>query len=127
VLTALDQASAGIDDSFVAELVRRENRTLVILDSGFADIRAHAPGQYAGIVVLRPARADVGNVLDLIVGQAARRGARSARFSVARPNSRRTRLNAARVTALGVVISIPIGLPVRLKSTTMPGSTRIVR
>lgn len=58
---------------------------------------------------------------------AARRGARSARVNVAKPNSRRTRLIAATDSFEGAVISIPIGRPLRLRSITIPGSTRMLR
>ena len=50
----LDQTAPGTDDATVARLVRREERALITLDLGFADIGTYSPGDYHGIVVLRP-------------------------------------------------------------------------
>src|SRR5207253_5147252 len=53
---------------------------------------------------------------------AARSGARSARVTGGRSKRRKTRFRATSDNLAGAVISIPIGLPLRLKSITKPGS-----
>jgi hypothetical protein len=58
---------------------------------------------------------------------AALSGARSVLFNGGKPSSLSNRLRDAGVTNEGAVISIPIGLPARVKSTTIPGSTCRVR
>jgi predicted nuclease of predicted toxin-antitoxin system len=62
----LDQIPAGAEDAAVAQLVQREGRILVTLDLDFADIRTYEPGQYRGIVVLRPRRASADEVVELL-------------------------------------------------------------
>ena len=51
--TALEEGLAGASDERLAEDARKEERLLVTLDRGFADIRAYPPGSHPGIVVLR--------------------------------------------------------------------------
>lgn len=51
--TVRDQALGGHPDSEVAALCRSEQRALITLDLGFADIRAYPPEERAGIVVFR--------------------------------------------------------------------------
>jgi hypothetical protein len=43
-------------DPDVASLCRREQRALITLDLGFADIRTYPPREYPGLIVLRPRR-----------------------------------------------------------------------
>jgi len=66
VLLVLDQVPAGTADPELAALVSREGRALVTLDLDFADIRTYEPGQFSGIVILRPRRGDANTVLPLI-------------------------------------------------------------
>lgn len=68
-LTAGDQQLAGHPDVDVANVCRAEQRAIVTLDLDFADIRAFPPGDYAGIIVLRPTVQTIPTVLRL-VGQA---------------------------------------------------------
>jgi predicted nuclease of predicted toxin-antitoxin system len=63
--TVADENASGVADTALAALCRREGRTLITLDRGFADIRAYPPGEYQGIVVLRPERQDKDAVLRL--------------------------------------------------------------
>jgi Domain of unknown function (DUF5615) len=45
-----DEGLIGAPDSVVLDLVRRENRVLLTLDKGIADVRAYPPEDHAGIV-----------------------------------------------------------------------------
>jgi predicted nuclease of predicted toxin-antitoxin system len=65
-MTVADQGLSGKPDQMIAEVVRAEKRTLVTLDLDFADIRSFPPGQYSGLVVLRPVLQDISSVLELI-------------------------------------------------------------
>jgi len=58
---------------------------------------------------------------------AARSDIRSRRFTGGNPRLRSTRFSAAAVTLSGAVISMPIGLLLRLKSITNPGSALVLR
>jgi predicted nuclease of predicted toxin-antitoxin system len=49
-----EQQLAGQPDVRVAQVCQAESRALVTLDLDFSDIRAFPPGDYAGIIVLRP-------------------------------------------------------------------------
>lgn len=62
----LDQIPAGASDARVADLVRAEGRALITLDLDFADIRAYAPEEHSGIIVLRPRRSDATTILALV-------------------------------------------------------------
>ncbi len=52
--TVYDEGLAGADDHEVAAACRAGARVLFTVDLDFADIRAYPPGEYVGIVVLRP-------------------------------------------------------------------------
>lgn len=58
VHTVHEEQLAGRPDGEVAEACRQESRALVTLDRDFADIRIFRPADYAGLVLLRPARQD---------------------------------------------------------------------
>ena len=62
-LTVGDQGLRGRPDSDVAEVCQAEGRALITLDLGFADIRAHPPEHYAGLLVLRLASQSRSQVL----------------------------------------------------------------
>ncbi len=53
VETVPDEGLAGQPDATVFEAARSEDRMLVTLDRGFADIRRYPPGTHAGVLVLR--------------------------------------------------------------------------
>jgi predicted nuclease of predicted toxin-antitoxin system len=61
--TVLDEGLGGAADPALATLVRREDRALLTLGVGFADIRSYPPEDYAGLVVLRLGRQDKEHVL----------------------------------------------------------------
>jgi predicted nuclease of predicted toxin-antitoxin system len=56
--TVPDQQLGGRPDPDIATVCRQENRAIITLDLDFSDIRAYAPSDYGGIVVLRLARLD---------------------------------------------------------------------
>ena len=56
----------GGSDVNLAEVCRREGRAIVTLDLDFSDIRSYPPSDYAGIIVLRPARLGKPHVLSII-------------------------------------------------------------
>jgi predicted nuclease of predicted toxin-antitoxin system len=53
-LTIRDQHLVGEPDPRVAAVCHSEQRALVTLDLDFADVRTYPPGDFAGIIVLRP-------------------------------------------------------------------------
>lgn len=68
--TVWDEALSGASDQTISQRVRDESRVLLTLDLDFANIRAYFPGEYVGIIVLRPQThdkatvlADVGNLI----------------------------------------------------------------
>ena len=65
VQSVYDEQLAGADDPALFAAVQRERRVLVTLDKGFGDLRTYPPGTHAGILVLRPAVADVEHLLRL--------------------------------------------------------------
>jgi predicted nuclease of predicted toxin-antitoxin system len=52
-LTVWDQGMRGRPDSDLAIVCQAEQRALITLDLGFADIRAYPPQQFPGLVILR--------------------------------------------------------------------------
>ena len=52
-VTILDQEIGGATDAIVTSVCRSEGRTIVTMDTHFADIRAYPPQLYPGIVVFR--------------------------------------------------------------------------
>ena len=65
-ITVYDQQMVGEPDPRIAAVCRSEVRAVVTLDLDFSDIRAYPPGDYHGIVVLRPRTQAKPNVLNLI-------------------------------------------------------------
>lgn len=53
-LTIHDQKMVGEPDSQVASVCQAEQRAIITLDLDFSDIRTYPPGNYYGIIVLRP-------------------------------------------------------------------------
>jgi len=52
--TVGDEGLSGVDDSQLARIAKGARLTLVTLDNDFGNIRAYPPGEYAGILILRP-------------------------------------------------------------------------
>ncbi len=64
--TVVNEAMGGAPDAEIAEVINRENRILVTLDTDFGDIRAYPPEDYPGFIVLRIERQDKNTILKLI-------------------------------------------------------------
>ena len=64
--SVLGQELGGATDPTLAEHCRTEERALVTLDVGFADIRSYPPERYSGLIVLRLRRHDKPYILDVI-------------------------------------------------------------
>jgi hypothetical protein len=58
-----DEGLIGAPDNMVLDLVRRENRVLLTLDKGIADVRAYPPKAHTGIVLFRPPAAGRGTTI----------------------------------------------------------------
>jgi len=62
VATVVGQALGGAVDPVIARTVAAEERILITLDRGFADLRSYPPGTHPGIVVLRLRRQSLTSV-----------------------------------------------------------------
>ena len=67
VTTALEQELGGARDPRLAAVCKKEERALVTLDRGLGDVRSYPPGDYYGIIVLRPRDQDIDTILRFIV------------------------------------------------------------
>jgi predicted nuclease of predicted toxin-antitoxin system len=65
-LSVVEQGMAGLKDPDLWQAVQSEQRFLVTADKGFADIRFHAPGTHAGVLLLRPDQDGVRPVIGLL-------------------------------------------------------------
>jgi hypothetical protein len=61
-----DEGLIGAPDHVVLDLARRENRILLTLDKGIADVRAYPPKAHTGIVLFRPPAAGRGITLAFV-------------------------------------------------------------
>jgi predicted nuclease of predicted toxin-antitoxin system len=64
--TVFDEALTGAEDVEVGARCQAEGRVLFTLDTDFADIRAHPPSGYVGLVVFRPVKPSRDSVLALL-------------------------------------------------------------
>ncbi len=64
--TVVQEGMAGIADSYLLETARREDRILMTLDKGIANIHTYRPGAFAGIVLFRPDSMGRGAVLRFV-------------------------------------------------------------
>ncbi len=55
----------GTDDKHLSIVCRTENRVLITLDIGFADIRTYPPNEFPGFLVVRSKRQDKPFILDV--------------------------------------------------------------
>ena len=65
-VTVCEENLIGTSDTDLAALCRKEERTLVTLDTDFADIRAYPPDNMFGIIVMRLTRQDKRHVLEVL-------------------------------------------------------------
>jgi predicted nuclease of predicted toxin-antitoxin system len=63
--TVWSEQLAGTDDSTLASVCQQEERILVTMDVGFADIRTYPPQNYSGLIVLRLKQQDKLYVLNV--------------------------------------------------------------
>jgi len=61
-ISVTTQELGGERDQKIAVVCTAEDRALVTLDTGFADIRGYPPEDHAGIIVLRIRRQDVAHI-----------------------------------------------------------------
>jgi hypothetical protein len=61
-----DEGLTGVPDAGLLEHVRHEQRVLLTMDKGIADVRAYPPDRYAGIVLFRPPSAGRGTTLSFV-------------------------------------------------------------
>ena len=66
VFTVHDQKLVGAKDVVLARVCQDEQRTLITLDSDFADIRTYPPADFHGLIVLRLSRQDKFHILDVL-------------------------------------------------------------
>lgn len=65
-VTVLEQNLGGAADPEVASVCQKEGRTLITLDTDFADIRTYTPSRFSGLIILRLQRQDKPHVLEVI-------------------------------------------------------------
>jgi predicted nuclease of predicted toxin-antitoxin system len=65
-MSVVDQGLGGRADTSVAEVCRREGRSLVTLDVDFANVQAYPPRDHPGFIVLRLQRQDKPHVLGVV-------------------------------------------------------------
>jgi len=66
VASVLGQELGGATDPTLAEHCRAEDRALMTLDVGFADIRRYPPERFPGLIVLRLRRHDTPYIVDVV-------------------------------------------------------------
>ena len=64
--SVFDESLSGRTDGRIASVCKQENRTLITLDTDFADIRTYRPEDYPGLLVLRLAKQSAPEVLRVI-------------------------------------------------------------
>jgi predicted nuclease of predicted toxin-antitoxin system len=65
-VTVTEQGLEGSLDAELAQVCRAEDRILVTLDVGFADIRSYPPQTLPGLIVLRLGSQDKGHILNTV-------------------------------------------------------------
>ena len=64
--TALEEELGGARDPRLATICKEEERALVTLDRGLGDVRSYPPGNYHGIIVLRPRDQGIDTILAFV-------------------------------------------------------------
>ncbi len=62
----VEQGMGGWKDPALWQAVQAEQRFLVTADKGFADVRLHAPGTHAGVLLLRPGQDGIRPMVELL-------------------------------------------------------------
>jgi predicted nuclease of predicted toxin-antitoxin system len=64
--TVNDERLSGADDPRVIAAVTADDRALLTLDKGLADVRAYPPANHAGILLLRPKTSGPNTVMQFV-------------------------------------------------------------
>jgi len=64
--TVHSEKLTGTDDRNLSIVCRTENRVLITLDMGFADIRTYPPHEFPGFIVIRSKRQDKPSILEVV-------------------------------------------------------------
>jgi predicted nuclease of predicted toxin-antitoxin system len=64
--TVHSESLTGVNDQNLSEVCQQEERILLTLDIGFADIRTYPPEGFPGLVVIRSKRQDKLFILNII-------------------------------------------------------------
>jgi len=65
-LSVTEQGMGGYQDPALWRAVQSEERFLVTVDKGFADIRSYLPGSHFGVLLLRPDEDGIRPVIELL-------------------------------------------------------------
>ena len=66
VETVHSEKITGVSDQQLSKICQKENRILLTLDIGFADIRTYPPDDFPGLVVVRAKRQDKPYILGIL-------------------------------------------------------------
>jgi hypothetical protein len=61
-----EQGMTGIENSTLLARVEEEDRALLTMDKGIADVRAYPPARFGGLILFRPGRTGRGAVLAFV-------------------------------------------------------------
>ena len=64
--TVFDQGMSGALDSDLMRVVQAENRVILTMDKGIANVTEYPPASYAGIVLYRPRQNGRGAILQFV-------------------------------------------------------------
>ena len=65
--TVHSERVTGVSDQQLSEICQQENRILMTLDIGFANIRTYPPQDFPGLVVIRSKRQDKPSILNKVM------------------------------------------------------------
>lgn len=65
-MTIMEQNLGGSSDDNIASICKSEERTLIILDKDFPDIRLYPSHDYFGIIVFRPQKQTIAHLQNLV-------------------------------------------------------------
>ncbi|MGB2635163.1 MAG: DUF5615 family PIN-like protein [Candidatus Acidiferrum sp.] len=65
--TVTSEKLSGAEDTVVFDHCQREERILITLDLGFANVRLYPPKSHMGIIVFRPSTQDKATLISLLL------------------------------------------------------------
>ena len=65
-ITVTSQQLGGKPDSSIATVCQQEHRSLITIDTDFADIRIYPPKEFPGLIVMRLKQQDKKHVVEVI-------------------------------------------------------------